>query len=88
VHPLERRVLPGLDEEVSALGAGCWTIGGPATNNGVPIGWDDVDEDDAYAGLVQAHELGVTLFDTPTSTAWAAPNVCSAASCALSTAHR
>jgi aryl-alcohol dehydrogenase-like predicted oxidoreductase len=64
VHPLERRVLPGLDEEVSALGAGCWTIGGPATNNGVPIGWDDVDEDDAYAGLVQAHELGVTLFDT------------------------
>lgn len=64
MHPLERRVLPGLEGEVSALGAGCWTIGGPAANNGVPIGWDDVDPDDAYAGLVCSLELGVTLFDT------------------------
>lgn len=64
MNPLERRVLPGLNEEVSALGAGCWTIGGPASNNGVPIGWDGVDENDAYAGLLRAHELGVTLFDT------------------------
>ncbi len=43
---------------------GCWTIGGPATNRGVPIGWDHVDPDAAYAGLVRAHELGVTLYDT------------------------
>jgi aryl-alcohol dehydrogenase-like predicted oxidoreductase len=64
VHPLERRVLPGLIEEVSALGAGCWAIGGLASNNGVPIGWDGVDENDAYAGLLHAHDLGVTLFDT------------------------
>jgi 1-deoxyxylulose-5-phosphate synthase len=61
---LERRVLPGLHAEVSVIGAGCWTIGGPATNRGVPIGWDDVDPDRAYAGLVRAHELGVTLYDT------------------------
>jgi len=64
MRPLEHRILPGLDEEVSALGAGCWTIGGAATNNAVPISWDNVDEDDAYAGLVRAYELGVTLFDT------------------------
>lgn len=64
MYPLERRVLPGLDVEVSVLGAGCWTIGGQATNHGVPIGWDDVDEDAAYAGLVQAHGLGITLYDT------------------------
>jgi 1-deoxyxylulose-5-phosphate synthase len=61
---LPRRVLPGLNTEVSALGAGCWATGGPATNAGVPIGWDDVHPDTAYAGLVRARELGVTLFDT------------------------
>lgn len=61
---LQRRTLPGLDAEVSAIGAGCWAIGGPATNNGVPIGWDHVDPDAAHAGLVRAHELGVTLYDT------------------------
>lgn len=61
---MQRRFLRGPNTEVSALGAGCWTIGGPATNGGVPIGWDDVDPEHAYAGLVRAHELGVTLFDT------------------------
>ncbi|MGH3778148.1 MAG: aldo/keto reductase [Pseudonocardiaceae bacterium] len=62
---LPRRVLPGLGAEASALGAGCWTIGGPATTNGgIPIGWDGVNPDAAYAGLVRAHELGVSLFDT------------------------
>jgi len=64
VYPLERRVLLGLNDEVAALGAGCWTIGGPASNNGVPIGWDGVDPHDAYMGLLRAHELGATLFDT------------------------
>ncbi|WP_167975656.1 aldo/keto reductase [Lentzea indica] len=61
---LERRVLPGLDKEVSVIGAGCWTIGGPAANNGVPIGWDDVDPHEAFAALLKAHELGVTFYDT------------------------
>lgn len=64
VCTLERRVLPGLGAEVSAIGAGCWTVGGAASNNGVPIGWDDVDPDTAYTALMQAHELGVTLYDT------------------------
>ncbi|MFJ6213726.1 aldo/keto reductase [Streptomyces sp. NPDC092296] len=40
------------------------TIGGPATNRGVPIGWAGVDEEEAFAGLVHAHDLGVTLYDT------------------------
>ena len=64
MHDMPRRALPGLNVEVSALGAGCWTIGGPATNGGVPIGWDSVDTDAAYAGLTRAYELGVSLFDT------------------------
>jgi hypothetical protein len=45
-----RRFLRGLDAEVSALGAGCWATGGPATNREVPIGWDDVDPERAYTG--------------------------------------
>lgn len=61
---LQRRFLRGLNADVSELGAGCWAIGGPATNRGVPIGWDHVDPEQAYAGLVRAHQLGVTLFDT------------------------
>jgi aryl-alcohol dehydrogenase-like predicted oxidoreductase len=64
MSPLARRLLPGLEAEVSMIGAGCWTIGGPASNNGIPIGWDGVDERVAFEALVQAHELGVTLFDT------------------------
>ncbi|MGH3328710.1 MAG: aldo/keto reductase [Streptomycetales bacterium] len=62
--PLETRHVRGLGRPVSALGAGCWTIGGPATNRGVPIGWGRVDSERALAGLLRAHELGVTLFDT------------------------
>ncbi len=61
---LESRRLPSLATPVSAIGAGCWTIGGVATNNGVPIGWDNVDSGAAYAGLCRASELGVTLYDT------------------------
>src|SRR5512139_1976300 len=61
---LPRRVLPGLNASVSAIGAGCWTIGGRATNRGVPIGWDNVDPRAAYDGLRRAHDLGVTLYDT------------------------
>ncbi|MER7582344.1 aldo/keto reductase [Kitasatospora sp. NPDC097691] len=61
---MEQRRLPGLNREVSALGAGCWTIGGLAINRGVPIGWAGVDADAAFAGLVRAHDLGVTLYDT------------------------
>lgn len=64
MSPLEQRHLPGLNTQVSAIGAGCWTIGGAATNQGVPIGWDHVDPDAAGAGLRRAYELGVTLYDT------------------------
>ncbi|MFC0037288.1 aldo/keto reductase [Actinomadura rayongensis] len=60
----ETRYLRGLGRPVSSLGAGCWTIGGAATNRGVPIGWDGVDSARAFDGLLRAHELGVTLYDT------------------------
>ncbi|NKY87544.1 aldo/keto reductase [Nocardia veterana] len=50
--------------EVSAIGAGCWAIGGPDTNLGLPMGWGRVEESAAIAGLERAWELGVTLYDT------------------------
>ncbi|WFE60063.1 aldo/keto reductase [Micromonospora sp. WMMD712] len=61
---MPHRHLAGLNAQVSAIGAGCWTIGGQATNRGTPIGWDDVDPDAAFAGLDRAFERGVTLYDT------------------------
>lgn len=30
---------------VSALGMGCWAIGGPFWENGAPLGWGEVDVD-------------------------------------------
>lgn len=61
---MDKRFLHGLDRDVSALGAGCWTIGGLATNRGTPIGWAGVTEDSALDGLGRAYDRGVTFFDT------------------------
>ena len=50
--------------QVSALGLGCWAIGGPWTSNGMPAGWGEVDDDESIRAIRRALELGVTLFDT------------------------
>jgi len=50
--------------QVSALGLGCWAIGGPWTSNGRPAGWGEVDDDESIRAIRRALELGVTLFDT------------------------
>ena len=50
--------------QVSALGLGCWAIGGPWTSNGMPAGWGEVDDDESVRAIRRALELGVTLFDT------------------------
>src|SRR6476660_2035729 len=50
--------------QVSALGLGCWAIGGPWTSNGRPAGWGEVDDDESIRATRRALELGVTLFDT------------------------
>jgi methylglyoxal reductase len=46
------------------VGIGCWAIGGPDVNLGLPMGWGPIDEGAALAGLERAHEWGVSLFDT------------------------
>jgi aryl-alcohol dehydrogenase-like predicted oxidoreductase len=50
--------------EVSALGLGCWAIGGPFTFDGRPAGWGEVDDDESIRAIRRALDLGVTLFDT------------------------
>lgn len=54
-------------EQVSALGLGCWAIGGLATKNGQPTGWGEVDDDESIRAIRHALDLGVTLFDTADS---------------------
>jgi len=58
------RILGSSGIEVSGLGLGCWAIGGPDSNLGLPMGWGLIDDATAVAGLEQAWELGVRLFDT------------------------
>src|SRR4051794_650406 len=50
--------------QVSALGLGCWAIGGPWTSNGTPAGWGEVDDDESIRAIRRALDLGVSLFDT------------------------
>ncbi|HEV7649917.1 MAG TPA: aldo/keto reductase, partial [Actinophytocola sp.] len=53
------------DVEVSALGFGCWAIGGPfADEEGKPLGWGEVDDDESVRAVHRALDLGVTFFDT------------------------
>ena len=60
---MEQRVIG--DRRVSALGFGCWAIGGPFFDTeGKPLGWGEVDDDESVAAIRRAMELGVTFFDT------------------------
>jgi aryl-alcohol dehydrogenase-like predicted oxidoreductase len=50
--------------EVSAIGMGCWAIGGPFSRDGVQIGWGKVDDAESIAALRSAYNNGITLYDT------------------------
>ncbi|MET7866152.1 aldo/keto reductase [Micromonospora taraxaci] len=50
---------------VSAIGMGCWAIGGPLWGEDrQPFGWGDVDDDESIRTIHRTLDLGVTLFDT------------------------
>jgi aryl-alcohol dehydrogenase-like predicted oxidoreductase len=49
---------------VSAVGAGCWAIGGPWQFDGRPAGWGAVDDDESVRAIHTALDRGITLFDT------------------------
>jgi aryl-alcohol dehydrogenase-like predicted oxidoreductase len=50
--------------EVSALGLGCWAIGGPWTFMDSPGGWGGVDDSESLRAIERAIDLGVNFFDT------------------------
>lgn len=50
--------------EVSAMGLGCWAIGGPWEYYGRPAGWGEVDDGESVRAIRRALDLGVNFFDT------------------------
>jgi aryl-alcohol dehydrogenase-like predicted oxidoreductase len=60
---LARRTLTG-GLTVHPIGMGCWPLGGPGTNLGLPMGWSGTDDVASLAGLETAYAEGVNLFDT------------------------
>ncbi|MFI1956766.1 aldo/keto reductase [Streptomyces althioticus] len=51
--------------QVSALGFGCWAIGGVwQDDTGQPLGWGKVDDEESVRAVHRALDLGVTFFDT------------------------
>lgn len=61
---MEQRKLGESGIATSALGLGCWAIGGPFTMEGHPDGWEQVDDAESIRAIRRAVDLGVTLFDT------------------------
>jgi len=61
---MESRVLGGSGIRVSAMGFGCWAIGGPFWQGSQPLGWGEVDDDESVRAIRRGIDLGVTFFDT------------------------
>ena len=55
--------------EVSAMGLGCWAIGGPwdwleADGRKMPVGWGQVDDAESIRAIHYALDTGINFFDT------------------------
>ena len=64
-----KRTLGKSGLEVSALGMGCWAIGGPWTwdqpgRDSFPAGWGNTDDEESIRGIHTALDMGVNFFDT------------------------
>jgi len=59
-----KRKLGRSNIEVSAVGMGCWAIGGVWNFTGSPAGWSVVDDNESIRAVHKAIDLGATFFDT------------------------
>jgi aryl-alcohol dehydrogenase-like predicted oxidoreductase len=50
--------------QVSAMGLGCWAIGGPFWRGDQPVGWGAVDDNESVAAIERGLALGINFFDT------------------------
>jgi myo-inositol catabolism protein IolS len=59
------RPIPRTDLQLSEIGFGCWTMGGPNWNlqTGQPVGWANVNEEDVLAGIKAGLDHGVNHWD-------------------------
>jgi len=63
------RILGKSELEVSALGMGCWAIGGPWTwhqpgEDPFPAGWGVIDDQESTRAIQAALDMGINFFDT------------------------
>lgn len=62
---MTQRTLGRSGIDVSALGFGCWAVGGEwQAADGQPLGWGKVDDEESVRAIHRALDLGVTFFDT------------------------
>ena len=61
---MQTRTLGKSGLSVSAIGIGCWPIGGPDWNLNMEMGWGNTNDEQSLAGLFRAFDLGATYFDT------------------------
>lgn len=59
-----KRTLGRSGIEVSAMGLGCWAIGGPFWAGETPLGWGEVDDRESIRAIHAALDLGINFFDT------------------------
>ena len=59
-----KRKLGHSEIEVSAMGMGCWAIGGPWTFEDHPAGWGQIDDAESIRGIQLALDSGINFFDT------------------------
>ena len=59
-----KRTLGRSGIEVSAVGMGCWAIGGPWQSAGAQVGWGVVDDAESTRAIHAALDLGANFFDT------------------------
>ena len=59
-----QRTLGRSDLQVSALGLGCWAIGGPWRWLDGQGGWGDMDDEESVRAIHRALDLGINFFDT------------------------
>lgn len=59
-----KRIMGKSGIETSAMGMGCWAIGGEWDLWGNPAGWGKSDDKESVRAIEAAYDNGITLFDT------------------------